>query len=159
MINGAQSDGQVTPDEFLEYYATISMNIDSDAYFELMMGNAFDVQGVSQPFAGSKSKVTTVNAREAYRADHHRNLFGTDKRTPFVKKNESDWSTTNKNSYTDCDQGLDVPTAGGGYVARTGGAAVANDPKFGFVNKQSRMTPADYRGIKKSDDEIIEMFR
>jgi hypothetical protein len=86
-------------------------------------------------------------------------LFGTDKRTPFGKKAESDWSTTNKNSYNDCDQGLEIPTAGGGYVARTGGASHVNDPKLGFVNKNSRMTPADYRGIKKSDDEIIEMFR
>jgi hypothetical protein len=78
MLNGTKCDDSVTPDEFLEYYATISMNIDSDAYFELMMGNSFNIKGVSQPFAGTKAKVTSVNAREAYRQDHHRNLFGTD---------------------------------------------------------------------------------
>ena len=27
-----------------------------------------------------------MNAREAYRQDHHRNLFGTDDGTPFGKK-------------------------------------------------------------------------
>jgi len=51
----------------LEYYATVSMNIDSDAYFELMMGNSYNMSGSSQAYAGTKSKITTVNAREAYR--------------------------------------------------------------------------------------------
>lgn len=40
-IHGTKSDGQVTPDEFLEYYANVSANIDNDAYFELMMSNAW----------------------------------------------------------------------------------------------------------------------
>jgi hypothetical protein len=38
------------------------------------------------PFAGSSRKVTAVNSREAYRQDFHRNLFGTDTKTPFDKK-------------------------------------------------------------------------
>ena len=38
------------------------------------------------PFAGSNRKITNVNAREAYRNDHHRNLFGTDTKTPFRKE-------------------------------------------------------------------------
>ena len=39
--NGSKSDGKVTPDEFLEYYANVSATIDNDAYFELMMSNAW----------------------------------------------------------------------------------------------------------------------
>ena len=46
------------------------------------------------PFAGCSRKVTTVNSRDAYRQDHHRNLFGTDKSTPFDKKKEQDWTST-----------------------------------------------------------------
>lgn len=34
-------DGKVTPEEFLEYYENVSMSIDDDAYFELMMNNAW----------------------------------------------------------------------------------------------------------------------
>lgn len=81
--HGSKSDGLVTPDEFIEYYANVSANIDNDAYFELMMSNAWNIASRnnpnSMPYAGSKSKVISVSARDAYRNDHHRNLFGTDK--------------------------------------------------------------------------------
>ena len=40
-VHGTKSDGLVTPDEFLEYYANVSANIDNDAYFDLMMSNAW----------------------------------------------------------------------------------------------------------------------
>lgn len=38
-------DGQVTREEFLEYYADIGANIDSDDYFELMIRNAWHISG------------------------------------------------------------------------------------------------------------------
>ena len=98
VMNGTKGDGNVTPDEFLEYYANVSANIDSDAYFEVMMTNAWNIVSrnnpASMPFAGTSKKVTAVNSREAYRYDHHRNLFGTDKKTPFDKTQESGWQTT-----------------------------------------------------------------
>lgn len=77
----------MTVDEFLEYYSHVSSNIDSDAYFELLVSNTWDINDKeSMPFAGSNRKITNVNAREAYRNDHHRNLFGTDTKTPFRKE-------------------------------------------------------------------------
>jgi hypothetical protein len=95
VMNGSKADGTVTPDEFLEYYANVSANIESDAYFELMMFNAWNIESrnnpASMPYAGTAKKVTAVNSREAYRNDHHRNLFGTDKKTPFEKKQETGW--------------------------------------------------------------------
>ncbi|KAM7433096.1 hypothetical protein ABFA07_016613 [Porites harrisoni] len=36
-------DGKVTEREFLDYYAAIGANIDNDAYFELMMRNAWKI--------------------------------------------------------------------------------------------------------------------
>lgn len=156
VMNGAKSDSTVTPEEFLEYYANISMNIDSDAYFELMMANSYNLAGSSQAYAGSKAKVTQVNAREAYRQDHHRNLFGTDKRTPFGKKQQTDWATTNGSNFREGGLNEMIPSAGGGSAARSG---VSNDPKMQFMQQSERMTPAQYRGIQHSDDELTEMFR
>jgi hypothetical protein len=91
IITGDQShnDDKITLDEFIEYYNNISINIDNDSYFDLMISNAWGLEGSSNPaampYAGVSNKVQKVNAREAYRQDHHRNLFGTDKKTPFSK--------------------------------------------------------------------------
>jgi Ca2+-binding EF-hand superfamily protein len=38
-------DGTVTEEEFLDYYADMSVNIDSDDYFELMIRNAWHLSG------------------------------------------------------------------------------------------------------------------
>ena len=40
-LNGNDADGKVTLEEFIEYYENVSMSIDDDAYFELMMNNAW----------------------------------------------------------------------------------------------------------------------
>ena len=44
-INKGSRDKRVTREEFLEYYANISMSIDNDDYFELMMTNAWKLNG------------------------------------------------------------------------------------------------------------------
>lgn len=38
-------DGNVTQDEFLDYYTFISSSIDNDDYFKLMMTNAWKLDG------------------------------------------------------------------------------------------------------------------
>jgi hypothetical protein len=104
VLTGGKADGRVTPDEFLEYYTNVSANIESDAFFELMMSNAWNIESrnnpASVPYAGTARKVTAVDCREAYRNDHHRNLFGTDKQTPFEKvKQTNGWQTTQNSHF------------------------------------------------------------
>ena len=38
-------DGTITPEEWCEYYNNVSMSIDDDAYFELMMNNTWNMDG------------------------------------------------------------------------------------------------------------------
>jgi len=38
-------DGRVTKSEWIEYYNNVSMSIDRDDYFELMMNNAWNLKG------------------------------------------------------------------------------------------------------------------
>ena len=45
IMNGTQADGQVTQDEFIEYYTNVSASIDNDEYFALMMNNSWNLTG------------------------------------------------------------------------------------------------------------------
>jgi len=128
ILNGYQSDGQVTLEEFVEYYTNISANIDSDAYFDLMINNAWNLDGRNNtdnlPFAGSKKKVTNVSARDAWRQDHHRNLFGTDKVTPCMKTKNQEGQTSNKGTYT---ESVFVPQSS---LPSAGGATFKNPNEY-----------------------------
>ena len=92
----------------------------------------------------SKTNSELVNSREAYRHDHHRNLFGTDKATPFNKAKNSEWQTSNAGSYAYKGDGSNLPTAGGGQLGDTS--------KMQFLTTSQRDTGVEYRGIKHTDD-------
>ncbi len=38
-------DGQINMDEWIEYYNNVSMSIDRDDYFQLMMNNTWNLDG------------------------------------------------------------------------------------------------------------------
>lgn len=144
VMHGTKSDGVVTLDEFIEYYTNISANIDNDAYFDLMMTNAWNIDGKNNTdnlaYAGSQRKVTNVSARDAWRQDHHRNLFGTDKSTPFAKNKAAEWQSSNKGNYSEgaLQQNPNMPTAG----SQTFGNA--NDYKMQFMTTSQRHTGVTY---------------
>lgn len=57
------SDGRITFKEFCDYYQNISVTIDSDDYFELMVRNAWRIAGGSNPLS---SCTTTLRALVYY---------------------------------------------------------------------------------------------
>ena len=62
-----------------------------------------------------------MSARDAWRRDHHRNLFGTDKNTPFIKSKEAEWQSSNKGYYNEgAYAASDMPTAGSSTFAKAG---------------------------------------
>lgn len=159
VMHNQKSDGKVTLDEFIEYYTNISANIDNDAYFDLMMTNAWNIDGKnntdSLAYAGSQRKVTAVSARDMWRQDFHRNLFGTDKNTPFVKGKVADWQSSAKGNYSESalQQNPNMPMAGSSTFANSG------DYKMQFMTTSQRHTGVTYSGIQHSDDDLVKMFR
>lgn len=88
MLAGEKADGQITIDEWLEYYENVSMSIDDDAYFELMMNNCWrmnnhttynnEKKGWSNKDENSKQG----NVQDAYqqrRRGQESNIFNVDK--------------------------------------------------------------------------------
>ena len=43
--NADARDGNITMEEWLEYYNNVSMSVDRDDYFELMMNNTWNLKG------------------------------------------------------------------------------------------------------------------
>jgi hypothetical protein len=43
--SGGKTDGVIIMEEWIEYYNNISISIDDDQYFQLMMNNAWNLQG------------------------------------------------------------------------------------------------------------------
>jgi Ca2+-binding EF-hand superfamily protein len=65
---GGVKDGVVTPQEFENYYANVSANIDDDDYFELMIRNAWHISGGEGWSANSANRrvlVTHEDGRES----------------------------------------------------------------------------------------------
>lgn len=87
--------------------------------------------------------MTTVNARDAYRADHHRNLFGTDRGAVFDKKSTTDYTSSTKGAL---EEGLRDPKG-------------VDGKDVSFLAKSERTTGYNYRGVKHSDSDLVQMFR
>ncbi|CAG9332419.1 unnamed protein product [Blepharisma stoltei] len=93
----SRRDRKITKEEFMEYYNNVSSSIDEDAYFELMMNNAWRLKDQG-PIKEAWSNVTnTSHHRQQWLADHHRSQFGgsVSSTAPFGTSDEPmDWSTT-----------------------------------------------------------------
>lgn len=64
---GAQSDSDVTIEEFVEYYTNVSASIDDDLYFSTMMNSSWNLSGDASPYQAYErawaSKPDTIQQR------------------------------------------------------------------------------------------------
>jgi Ca2+-binding EF-hand superfamily protein len=96
----ARRDRKVTPEEFEEYYSNVSASVDDDKYFELMMQNAWRLNGEAakqEPWAGQFStRNFTSNSKSTYIAVNHPSVLGgtVNSTAPFGTSSEPvDYST------------------------------------------------------------------
>jgi len=69
-LNGGQPDSFVTKEEFTEYYNNVSMSIDNDQYFELMMNTAWRLND-NPGYAGwSNGEPGSIAFKKAPRPSH-----------------------------------------------------------------------------------------
>jgi Ca2+-binding EF-hand superfamily protein len=61
---GGEVDGKVTREEFVNYYTNISASIDREDYFELMIRNAWHIEGGKGVAANSTNKRVLVTRRD-----------------------------------------------------------------------------------------------
>jgi hypothetical protein len=73
-------DNLVDLNEFLEYYTYVSALYDSDAEFDRMISNTWNLNSnmnpAAIPYAGIPKRVTQVNTKERWLNDHHRAIIG-----------------------------------------------------------------------------------
>lgn len=68
------------------------------------------------PYAGTSGKVTAIKARDAWRHDHHRTLWGDHPTAPVPKKLVSDWTTTTRQMGHGSIESFTAPPAGSATV-------------------------------------------
>ena len=77
---GGEKDGKVTLQEWENYYAAVSANVDSDDYFELMMRNAWHISGGEGQCANtSNRRVLVTHADGRQTVEEVQNDIGIDK--------------------------------------------------------------------------------
>lgn len=72
-------DNKITKEEFIQYYTKLSAAIENDAFFDLMITNAWRL-GIKgnvdkQPYAGITKKVYQVDSKSCWNYDHHKTMF------------------------------------------------------------------------------------
>ncbi len=88
MLAGEKSDGNITIDEWMEYYENVSMSIDDDAYFELMMNNCWRMNSNTtynnekKGWSNKEENSKQGNVQQSYqqkRGNQDSNIFNVDK--------------------------------------------------------------------------------
>ena len=85
---GTETDNVITIEEFLEYYENVSMIIDDDAYFELLLNNAWKM-GLNTTYNNDKKSWNKNDENAPNLSEKYQEKFG-DKRPGYNKEEEEE---------------------------------------------------------------------
>ena len=85
---GTETDNVITIEEFLEYYENVSMIIDDDAYFELLLNNAWNM-GLNTTFNNDKKSWKKNYGNAPNLREKYQEKFG-DKRPGYNEEEEEE---------------------------------------------------------------------
>ena len=83
---GTETDNIITIEEFLEYYENVSMIIDDDAYFELLLNNEWKM-GLNTTYNNDKKSWNQNDEKTQNLSERYQDRFG-DKRPGYNKEEE-----------------------------------------------------------------------
>ena len=83
---GTESDNVITIEEFLEYYENVSMSIDDDAYFELLLNNAWKM-GLNTTYNNDKKGWNKKEDNEQNLGERYQEKYG-DRRPGYNQEEE-----------------------------------------------------------------------
>ena len=86
-LTGTNSDGKVTLEEFVEYYEGVSMSIDDDAYFEVMMNNAWRMNENTTSLNEKKGWSDNTKEKTNKLSDNYNKKFRAGKKPQQQQKN------------------------------------------------------------------------
>ena len=85
---GTETDNVITIEEFLEYYENVSMTIDDDAYFELLLNNEWKM-GLNTTYNNDKKSWNQNDENTENLSKRYQEKFG-DKRPGYNKEEEEE---------------------------------------------------------------------
>lgn len=80
---GQRADGQITVDEFVEYYTNVSASIDNDEYFSLMINNSWNITGDAATYKKHQKAWKDVSP------DQKKNAYAGEMHTGYVQGKNS----------------------------------------------------------------------
>ena len=167
-LSGTENDGKVTLEEFMEYYENISLSIDDDNYFELLLNNTWRINNnennnINNNLKNWSNKNENENINNNTLQENYNRRFGDNKNNNFNQlktkdQNQNNEMNSNENELLNLFRNEIRKKGGRGIInlARQFRLFDENNSKTLELNEFSKAVK-DLK-LNLNDDEIKELF-
>ena len=169
-LSGTENDGKVTLEEFMEYYENISLSIDDDNYFELLLNNTWRINNNENnninnnlKDLNNKNENENINDNNNTLQENYNRRFGDNKNNNFnqlktKEQNENNEFNSNENELLNLFRNEIRKKGGRGIInlARQFRLFDENNSKTLELNEFTKSVK-DLK-LNLNDDEIKELF-